>query len=182
MTTQQFISFIQLCAENHPAIQHRGKTHPDVLAGTTPKNIRFSTDGENVFAQASGSGNLKVREFCIVITPTQFDINRQRNNAQVKNIMSLNFEVCKFCDPADTDAQNLAQTTAQAIAQHIINEIEYYQFNNIAPFSRNTKLLDNVNGSVTAGGSNNLYGYRAELPFSSPVFGGESHVPFTFNP
>lgn len=182
MTTQQYISFIQLCAENHPAILHRGKNHPDVLAGETPKNIRFSTDGENVFAQASGSGNLKVREFCIVITPTQFDINRQRNNAQVKNIMSLNFEVCKYCDPANTDAQNLAQTTAQAIAQDIINEIEYYRFNNLEPFWKNTRLLDNVNGSVTAGGSNNLYGYRAELPFTTPIFGGESHQPFTINP
>lgn len=182
MTTQQFIAFIQLCAEKHPAILHRGKTHPDVLAGTTPKNIRFSTDGENVFAQATGSGSLKVREFCIVITPTQFDINRQRNNTQVKNIMSLNFEVCKYCEPADTDAQNSAQTTAQTIAQYIINEIEYYQFNNINPFSRNVKLLDNINGSVTAGGANNLYGYRAELPFSTPILGGESHQPFTINP
>lgn len=182
MTTQQYIAFIKLCAENHPAILHRGKDHPDVLAETTPKNIRFSTDGENVFAQASGSGSLRVLEFCIVITPTQFDINRQRNNSQIRNIMSLNFEVCKYCEPSDTDAQNLAQNTAQIIVQDIINEIEYYHFNNLFPFWKNTKLLDNVNGSVTAGGNNNLYGYRAELPFITPIFGGESHQPFTLNP
>lgn len=171
MNSETYIAFIQLLAEHHPDILHDDAT-----------NDRFSKFGEEVVTSITGTNTLKIKDFCVLIYANEFDCPTTDDKSRTFKDYSFNFEICKYCQPKDFEAQLSAQQQAERIAQDFINEMKHYRFENRPPFHRGTDFVGRIQGNPTAGGKANLYGHRCEIPLRVPVAGAESHTPFSYIP
>ena len=99
---------------------------------------------------------------------------------QFSDFLSVNIEVAKINkDKHNETVKQTIQNEAKAIIEDFWREILYYSYKRIAPFSGAYKI-QNVSKNPTAGGAENLTGYRIQFTIEFQILGIDSdYQPFS---
>lgn len=168
MTEEQFILLMQKFATKHPLILH----------GVSGKN-RFTTQGEAIFSKLTQ--DLDALNFCVILSPETFSVGTEEPTpGQFFDYIKVSVEVAKKTAPKDETKIRITQNEALPIVESFWREILHHKHQHIAPFGQGTISCTNVRKNRTAGGVENLCGYRLELTFKTPIIGISSqYQPFS---